>query len=109
VGLFLDPAEPQAPDIIAFGARLLAVAALFQLFDAMQAMALGLLRGVQDTKVPMWLAGLSYWVIGIPASYLLAFPLGFGGLGLWLGLSIGLAMASVLLMLRFWRGIARRS
>ena len=109
VGLFLDPAEPQAPEIIAFGARLLAVAALFQLFDAMQAMALGLLRGVQDTRVPMWLAGISYWVVGIPVSYLLAFPLGFGGLGLWLGLSIGLAMASVLLMLRFWRGLARRA
>jgi len=81
---------------------LLAYAALFQIADAVQVMALGLLRGVQDTRVPMWLAALSYWVIGIPASYVLAFTLGMGGTGLWLGLVIGLTVAATLLMVRFW-------
>ena len=57
------------------GAVVLVVAALFQVADASQVMALGLLRGVQDTRVPMWMAGVSYWCIGIPASYVLAFPL----------------------------------
>ncbi|MFZ5708688.1 MAG: MATE family efflux transporter [Pseudomonadota bacterium] len=109
IGLFLDRAKPDAEAILAFGTALLAVAALFQLFDAMQVMALGFLRGVQDTRVPMWLAAFSYWGIGIPASYLLAFPLGFGGVGLWLGLVIGLVAASGSLMWRFWSGPAARS
>jgi MATE family multidrug resistance protein len=104
IGLFLDEANEGAAPILAFGVKLLAVAALFQLFDAMQVMALGLLRGVRDTNVPMWLATISYWLIGIPVSYALAFPLGMGGVGLWLGLVVGLAVASVLLMTRFWRG-----
>ena len=81
---------------------LLGVAALFQLADGMQVMALGLLRGVQDTRVPLILAAVSYWMIGIPCSYVLAFPLGFGGVGLWFGLVIGLFCASGSLMWRFW-------
>jgi MATE family multidrug resistance protein len=103
VALFLDDSDPGTAAIVAFGARLLAVAALFQMFDAMQVMALGLLRGVQDTRAPMWLASISYWLVGIPASYVLAFPLGFGGVGLWFGLVVGLALAAILLMARFWR------
>lgn len=104
VGLFLDRANPDAPAILAFGATLLAVAGLFQLFDAAQVMALGLLRGVHDTRVPMWVATFSYWCIGIPASYTLAFPLGMGGVGLWLGLVVGLACVGLTLIVRFWRG-----
>lgn len=104
IGLFLDEAKPRSTEILAFGTILLAMAALFQLFDAMQVIGLGLLRGVQDTAAPMWIAALSYWAVGVPASYVLAFPLGLGGRGLWLGLALGLAVAAVLLMLRFWRG-----
>lgn len=102
VSVFLDLNKPESAQIIAFGTVLLAVAALFQLADAMQVMALGLLRGIKDTRVPMWIAGLSYWVIGIPASYLLAFRAGLGGVGLWLGLVVGLTVAATLLMTRFW-------
>ena len=79
------------------------MAALFQLADAAQVMALGFLRGVQDTRVPMIIASVSYWLIGIPVSYLLAFRLGLGGVGLWLGLVVGLAVAAIFLMVRFWR------
>ncbi len=102
IGLFLDEAKPGAEAILGFGTLLLAVAALFQMFDAAQVMALGLLRGVQDTQGPLWISVVSYWVIGIPASYALAFPLGLGGVGLWLGLTVGLAAAAALLMWRFW-------
>jgi MATE family multidrug resistance protein len=102
VALFLDRANPASAAIIAFGTGLLALSALFQMVDATQVMALGFLRGMQDTRVPMWIAALSYWVIGIPASYVLAFPLGFGGAGLWLGLTAGLSVAAVLLLWRFW-------
>jgi len=109
-GLFVDPGDPDRPAIIAIGVTLLAVAALFQLVDGAQVIALGLLRGVQDTRVPMYIAAFSYWVVGIPASYLLGFTLGLEGVGIWLGLVIGLAFAAVLLMARFWttglRGVA---
>ncbi len=103
VALFLDLEKPESAAILAYGSALLVLAALFQLADGMQVMALGLLRGVQDTKVPMWLAAVSYWMIGIPCSYVLAFPLGYGGQGLWLGLVVGLFCASASLMWRFWR------
>lgn len=104
ISLFIDMSKPEAAAILTFGAALLAISALFQVFDAMQVIALGLLRGVQDTRGPMWVAVLSYWVVGVPTSYVLAFPLGLGGVGLWLGLTVGLAAAACLLMLRFWRG-----
>lgn len=103
VALFLDLRKPESAGILAYGAALLVLAALFQLADGMQVMALGLLRGVQDTRVPMWLAAVSYWLIGIPASYVLAFPLGYGGQGLWLALVVGLFCAAGSLMWRFWR------
>ena len=107
VRLYMDPTDPQAPAIVEIGARLLAFAALFQLTDAFQVIALGFLRGVQDTRVPMWMAGFSYWVVGMPVAWALAFPLGFGAAGLWLGLCAGLTLAAILLMARFWRGLAR--
>ncbi len=102
IALFLDASKPQSAEIIAFGVSLLAVAALFQLADAMQVMALGLLRGIRDTRVPMIAAAISYWVIGMPCAYLLAFSAGLGGVGLWLGLVIGLTFAAATMMWRFW-------
>lgn len=102
VSLFIDPNEPERANLLRIGASLVMVAALFQLVDGLQVLALGLLRGVQDTAVPMVMAAISYWVIGLPVSYLLAFTLGFGAVGLWLGLVIGLAIAAALLLWRFW-------
>ena len=103
VGLFLAAGDPAAPAILALGATLLMVAALFQLVDAAQVMALGLLRGVQDTRRPLLYATVAYWGVGIPASWVLGFPLGLGPVGVWLGLVVGLGVASALLMTRFWR------
>ena len=103
LSLFMDSADPARPEILAIGVVLLAMAALFQLVDGAQVIALGLLRGVQDTAVPMVMAAMSYWVIGIPTSYFLGFVLGYGGVGVWSGLVVGLAFAGVFLMLRFWR------
>jgi multidrug resistance protein, MATE family len=102
VEVFLDMSKPESAAIVTLGATLLAVAALFQLADAMQVMALGLLRGIQDTRVPLVLAAVSYWLIGIPCSYVLAFPMGYGAVGLWLGLVVGLVCAGGSLMWRFW-------
>ena len=102
ISLFMDRDEPARDEILKIGVLLLALAALFQLVDGAQVIALGLLRGVQDTTVPMVLAGVSYWLIGMPASYVLGFVLGWGGAGVWLGLVLGLACAGVALMIRFW-------
>lgn len=108
IGLFLNPNDPDRAAILEVGIVLLALAALFQFFDGAQVMALGLLRGVQDTRGPMLIATVSYWGIGVTASYVLGFMLNMGGAGIWLGLVIGLAVASVLLMWRFWHGGGRR-
>ena len=102
LSLYMEDANPERQAIIGIGVGLLAIAALFQLVDSAQAMALGLLRGVQDTRVPLLIAVLSYWAVGIPSSYLLGFVFGLGGVGIWLGLVVGLACAGLLLMRRFW-------
>lgn len=107
LSLFLDTDLPEAPGIIAIGVTLLALGAMFQLADAMQVIALGLLRGIRDTRVPMAYAAASYWGIGIPSAYLLAFKFGLGAVGLWLGLVIGLVLAASSLMTRFWRKAPR--
>lgn len=108
IALFIQSGEPARAEIMAIGVVLLALAALFQLVDGAQAVALGLLRGVQDTAVPAVLAAVSYWMIGVPASYLLGFVWGLDGAGVWLGLVIGLGCAGVLLMVRFWGAGLRR-
>ncbi|WP_113913200.1 MATE family efflux transporter [Roseovarius dicentrarchi] len=107
MSVFLSPTDPDRIAVLAVGGGLLVAAAIFQLADAGQVMALGLLRAVRDTRAPMIIAGISYWIIGIPASYVLGFPLGLGGVGIWIGLAIGLALASTLLALRFWRWTGR--
>ncbi|GAB5438304.1 MAG: MATE family efflux transporter [Falsiruegeria mediterranea] len=108
IGLFVEDDEPDLVAILAIGTGLLGMAALFQLVDGVQAIALGVLRGVQDTAVPMVMAALSYWAVGIPASYVFGFVFGLEGIGVWLGLVLGLACAAVLLMARFWgRSIKR--
>jgi len=103
IGLFLDMGKSESAEILSYGVLLLMFAALFQMADAMQVMALGLLRGMHDTRVPMIMAAVSYWGIGMPASYVLGFTFGWGGGGLWLGLVIGLTVAAVTMMWRFWR------
>jgi MATE family multidrug resistance protein len=102
IALFLNLENPESAAIIAFGIKLLVMAALFQMADAMQVMALGLLRAIRDTRVPMIAAAISYWGIGIPTAYVLGIQLGYGGEGLWFGLVIGLTCAATLLMWRFW-------
>jgi len=107
IGLFMRGNEPNREAVIVIGVGLLAAAALFQVVDALQIMALSLLRGMQDTRAPMVVAMISYWLIGIPVSYVLGFIFEMGGVGIWLGLAVGLATAAVLLMWRFWVRSAR--
>lgn len=103
ISVFMQEDEPARLKILAIGTGLLVMAALFQLVDGAQVVALGLLRGVQDTQVPMIMAAISYWLVGMPCSYLLGFTLGYGAMGIWAGLVAGLGIAGVLLNLRFWK------
>ncbi len=102
VSIFISPDETQKEAVRAVGVLLLAFAAAFQFMDAMQVIALGLLRGLQDTRIPMVMAAVSYWLIGLPVSYIVAFPLGYGPGGIWVGLVVGLLVAAILLMRRFF-------
>jgi len=89
--------------VITLAAQLLAVAALFQLFDGTQVVASGALRGLTDVKVPTVITFIAYWLVSLPMGYLLAFHTPLGPLGIWIGLASGLACAAVLLAGRFHR------
>lgn len=106
---FLDLEAPENQAVIATAATFLALAALFQVFDGAQAVTSGMLRGLHDTTVPMIYGALGYWGIGLPLGTVLAFPLGFGGIGIWFGLCAGLASVAVLLLSRWLRRGKRMS
>jgi MATE family multidrug resistance protein len=92
-------------DVISISASLLIFAALFQIFDGTQAVGLGILRGMVDVKIPMFMAFIAYWMISIPVGYLLGFKLDFGPEGVWIGLSVGLTVAAIFFTARFFRSI----
>lgn len=103
IGIFIDTAEPANARVVELATMFLAIAALFQLFDGGQVIAAGSLRGLKDTRVPMVMAGIGYWLIGFLAAILLAFGLGLGGLGVWFGLAVGLAATAAPMLWRFLR------
>ena len=91
-------------EVIALAAQLLLLCALFQVFDASQVVSVGALRGFKDTTVPMILATISYWALGMPVGYVLAFGFGdlngIGAIGFWYGLVFGLFVAAILQFVR---------
>ena len=104
--IYVDPDAAKNAAMVGYAVQFLAVAAAFQLFDGMQAVLAGALRGLQDTRVPMVLALAGYWLIGFTASAVLGFTTPLAGLGVWLGLAIGLVVVSLLLLHR-WQARAR--
>jgi MATE family multidrug resistance protein len=92
----LDNAE-----VIAISAKLLLVAAVFQISDGIQVVVLGALRGLQDVKIPMYITFVAYWVVGFPISYYLGLKTDLGAVGVWIGLLAGLTAAALFLYLRF--------
>ena len=94
------------PAVIASAATLMLVAAAFQLFDGLQGVSTGTMRGAGDTHTAMFCNLVAHWVIGLPLGYFLAFTAGYGILGLWVGLALGLGAAGVYL-LRAWARTAR--
>lgn len=102
-GLYFGARAADNADVIALAGSFLMVAAAFQVADALQVVGAQSLRGLKDTRAPMLLAGASYWLAGAPMCLLLAIGLHMQGLGIWLGLAFGLAVAAVAMCGRFWR------
>ena len=88
-------------EVVSIASKLLLVAALFQISDSAQVIFLGALRGLQDVKIPTLLTFIAYWMIGFPTSYFLGKETAYGSTGIWIGLLVGLASASIFLYLRF--------
>lgn len=101
--IYVDPFAPENGAMVGFAAAYMLVAAGFQLFDGVQAVAAGALRGLQDTRVPMLIAIFSYWVPGYGVAIWLGFYTPLKGTGVWIGLAIGLVFAAGLLTYRWAR------
>ena len=98
VAMFIDNKEVED-----WASQLLLIAALFQLSDGIQAIGLGILRGIGDVKRPMLITLFAYWVIGIPVGYYLGFNTALSVEGIWVGLLLGLSVSAILLYWRFNR------
>ena len=101
IGIYLDVNDPNAASVIRLAIPMLMIAALAQLLDGIQRVAMGSLYGLQDTRAPMILSIATFWGVGLVSGYVLGFWLGFGGIGLWIGQSIGVAVAGVIFLRRF--------
>jgi MATE family multidrug resistance protein len=99
--LFLGSITPATQATADVAAMLLAIGASFFICDGVQTVAAGALRGLNDTRVPLAFAIVGFWIVAFPSAYALAFPLGLGAAGVWIGLSAGLAAFAVMLVTRF--------
>jgi len=106
ISAFLDIDDPRNAASLGFALAFVRVAAIFQLADGAQAALSNMLRGVQDSRVPLAIALLGYWGIGVPVGFSLAFLTPLGGLGLWVGLATGLTAVALMLLFR-WRAKER--
>lgn len=102
VGIYLDLDLAANAPVIAYAVTFLALGGVFQIFDGVQVAAVGALRGLKDTRVPMFFTLLAYWLVGMPVGLVFAFVLDLGPRGMWFGLVISLVVAAVLLTRRFW-------
>jgi MATE family multidrug resistance protein len=98
---FLGAAADNADATIELAAKLLLVGATFFVLDGVQSIAVGSLRGMKDTQIPLLFAAISYWLIGFTSAYGLAFWTPLGAVGVWIGLSCGTTIYAILLVLRF--------
>lgn len=101
VGIYLNLDDPANAEIIALAVPILRIASLSQILDAVQKITYGALQGIQDIRIPVLLNISAFWVIGLSAGYILGFHFDLGGIGLWLGQSIGVTIAAILFLWRF--------
>ena len=98
---FLPTLYIDDPEVVALSASLLIIAGFFQLSDGVQVVGLGVLRGLEDVKVPTLVTLMAYWVLGLPLGYVMAFEFGWAEKGVWIGLLTGLTITAVMLFYRF--------
>lgn len=103
IGLYLDIRNPENANVVKLAMPMLTISALAQLLDGVQKTAMGALYGLQDTRVPMLLSLPTFWGVGLTTGYFLGFHLGLGGVGLWIGQSIGVAIAAGVFVWRFYK------
>ena len=101
IGIFVQPVDAATQQVFDLAVGFLMIAAIFQIVDGAQVVAAGMLRGLHDTKVPMFFAAFGYWVVGIGVGAWLAFTKGWDGIGVWTGLAAGLAIVSALMLVRW--------
>jgi MATE family multidrug resistance protein len=101
-GLYIGEGDAARAAVIRLAARLLRIAALFQVFDGAQTIAAGALRGLKDTRIPAIAAAFGYWGIGFTVAWLLGVHFAMGAAGIWWGFALGLATVAILLTVRFW-------
>lgn len=103
--LYLDFDDPSdiadTIDVLQIATKLMFIAAIFQISDALQVVALGALRGMQDVKIPTFITFIAYWVIGFPISYYLGMYTDYASAGIWIGLLAGLTASGIMLFIRF--------
>jgi MATE family multidrug resistance protein len=103
IRIYVDPDAPRNAAMVAFAVQYMVVAAAFQLFDGVQAVAAGVLRGLQDTRVPMIMALFGYWLPGFGSAVVLGYFTPLAGTGVWIGLAVGLVVVAGLLLQRWTR------
>jgi MATE family multidrug resistance protein len=103
----LASAYTSDPAVVQLAVMLIPIAGMFQVFDGTQVVSVGVLRGLGDTRAPMWINVLGFWIFGFPVSIGLGFGLGLGPVGLWWGFVAGLAAVAVLLLARVRSRLSR--
>ncbi|MCS7003724.1 MAG: MATE family efflux transporter [Cytophagales bacterium] len=93
-------------EVIKIATELIVIACCFEIFDGLQVVFIGALRGIGDVKTPFWVALLAYWIVALPIGYAISFQLHAGATGIWIGFLIGLVLAAILLLVRFKRKIS---
>ena len=101
IGIDIDPGNPYRVQLMHYAILFLSVAGIAQLLDNFRFIAVGALRGLKDTRFSMYVSFVVFWLIALPAAYILAFVLHLEGVGLWLGLVTGVACGAIILLLRF--------
>ncbi|MEO1801530.1 MAG: MATE family efflux transporter [Cyanobacteria bacterium J06629_2] len=101
IGLYLDLNNPANLPVIELATPMLTIGVIALILDGMQKIVYGALQGIQDTQVPVLLSIPSFWIIGLGTGYILSFSYNLGGVGLWIGQSLGLAIAAILFLIRF--------
>jgi len=101
IELVINPHAPKMHNVMLYATAFLIIAPILQLSDSLRIVGASALRGLKDTKIPMYISAIAFWLIALPAAYVLGFTCKLGGLGIWIGLTIGLTLGAIAIQWRF--------